>query len=153
MKKVFKRIVVITILVVMCLSVFCMFSCRPSGKLYSIGEAYRAGLLTEEELQEIADLHNNGRQSEDTLSNKVATNIKKLKAKELREEGGTFRDISYKEISISKFYGKYRNAYVVSVDYGMMVAVLVRYSITVGGATFRFGHPLYAERLLVYVNN
>ena len=137
----------------MSLSVFCMFSCRSNGKLYSIGEAYREGLLTEEELQEIADLHNSGRQSEDTLSNKVATNIKKLKAKELREEGGEFRDISYKKISISKFYGKYRNAYVVCVSYGWVIAVAVPYSITVGGATFRFGHPLYAERLLVYINN
>ena len=153
MKKVFKRIGCVTILVVMCLSVFCMFSCRPSGKFYSIGEAYRAGLLTEEELQEIADLHNNGRQSEDTLSKKVATNIKKLKAKELREDGGAFRDISYKEISISKFYGKYRNAYVVSVSYGIVLTVLVRHSITLGSVTFRFGHPEYAKRLLVYVNN
>ena len=127
-------------------------SCKETGKFYSLGKAYKKGLITHEELEIIADYHNNDKRLELT-DKKIIRKIKNLYAKELRENDETFSNITSEEIGISSFHGVYGNCYVVCLSYGEVIDEFVPVDMEIDGVIFLFGHPVYMDRLVVYQVN
>jgi hypothetical protein len=54
------------------------------------------------------------------------------------------------DVVLTKFYGKYNRAYVVSFDYGQAGSYSDPIDLDIDGVIFHFGHPRYIERLVVY---
>ena len=131
----------------------CFFvSCKETGKFYSLRQAYEKGLITHEELEIIADYHNNGIRLELT-DKKIIRKIENLYVKELREEYENLSDITVEDVYIHCFYGVYRNSYVVVLDYGSGTTEILPADMEIDGVVFHFGQYRYMDRLVVYQVN
>ena len=87
----------------------------PKGELLGLKEAYDRGLLTEDDLQEIANYHNDAIAYPESIPDDIAGLIKETYLYQLRNENGA-EDATIGDIDIKKYYGKYDGAYVVIID-------------------------------------
>lgn len=153
MRKLLKIFVVITMIMTMCYIASCnIFNNKKFGEFYSIREAYEDGLIQKEDLQIIANRHNN-KQTLNLSDNDLIDKIKDSWAKKLRENCNDFRDIAGKDVVLSRFYGVYGNYYVVFLDYGTYTEEYVPVDLEIDGVIFHFGHPRFVSRLVVYENS
>ena len=152
MKKQIKKLFSVFMVGIMVVMSCFFVSCIETGKFYSLRQAYEKGLITHEELEIIADYHNNDKRLELT-DKKIIKKIKNLYAKELRENDETFSNITSDEIGISSFYGAYGNCYVVILGYGIVLDEYIPVDMEIDGVIFQFGHPVYRDRLVVYQVN
>ena len=152
MKKQIKKLFSVFMVGIMVVMSCFFVSCIETGKFYSLRQAYEKGLITHEELEIIADYHHDKIRLELT-DKKIIKKIKNLYAKELRENDETFSNITSDEIGISSFYGAYGNCYVVYLSYGQVIAEFFPVDMEIDGVIFKFGHPVYRDRLVVYQVN
>ena len=152
MKRKIKKFFSICLIAIMVIMSCFFVSCKETGKFYSLRQAYEKGLITHEELEIIADYHNNGIRLELT-DKKIIRKIKNLYAKELRENDETFSDITSDEIGIRRFYGVYGNCYVVLLDYGSGTTEILPVDMEIDVVVIHFGHYRYRDRLAVYQVN
>ena len=149
-----KKFSTIFLLLVMAMIINVFPSCNisqkePLGEFYSLQAAYEDGLIQKEELQTIANYHNNNQTLK--LSNEqLVDTIKDLFAKEIRETSNEFSAITSKEIVLTKFYGEYGDCYVVLLDYGYNTGEYIPFDLKIDGIVFSFGHPRYVNRLVVF---
>lgn len=87
----------------------------PKGELLGLKEAYDRGLLTEDDLQEIANYHNDAIAYPESIPDDIAGLIKETYLYQLRNENGA-EDATVGDIDIKKYYGEYDGAYVVIID-------------------------------------
>jgi hypothetical protein len=147
-----KKQVVIAVVAIMLFGVVALTGCTPEedeivakGIFYSLKEAYDEGLLTVENLQSIADYHNNGISYPEELDDFVSESVKKAWAESLRTDKTNPRpETTAEEIVITKYYGTYNNCIVVILDYGTHADVSIPVTDTVGGVSFNYGHPRYS---------
>ena len=128
-----------------------------TGEFYTLEEAYEKGLLTKEDLQKIADVHNSAIKPDltDQLSNELATEIKEAYAKELREQPDTiFPNITSEKLLIY-FFGFFNNNAVVSLTNVLEGGLGVDYDISldIDGVIFKFTMRYQIKNLVVYVKN
>lgn len=96
----------------------CFFTaCTSShGTFYSLNDSYELGFITQDDLQRIADFHNN-LQFPDSLSDDVAKSIKKSAAYEARHSLQNFvSNAKADDYSIIQYYGCYNGCYVVMLN-------------------------------------
>lgn len=121
--------------------VFCAAcTSQPLGTFYSLDEAYENGLLTQDDLQEIADLHNVNVQCAEKLDGEIAEFIKKAAAWKLKnDEKSPIDEAKAEDFTILKYYGVYhQDCYVVVLDepYFEFPAVEVDEWKEIGGVQF-----------------
>ena len=125
----------------------------PQGNFYTLSEAYEKGLLTIEDLQQIAGYRNKGQNSPETLDEQLANEIKEVRARNIREAPDSyFPNITAENIIIAHFYGTYNGNPVMHLSNGLQLVPGVdqNISIDIGGVIFRFGHRLYVDGLVIY---
>ncbi|MGN1104201.1 MAG: hypothetical protein ACI4QI_04920 [Candidatus Coproplasma sp.] len=139
------------------ITIFCFGGCNKScGKFFSLDEAYEQGLISVEQLQEIADYHNDGKDCPTLLDDKIANAIKETAAAdlvaELKYHGNNSEIVKPDYFSILHYYGNYNSCYAVMiynpfVDYA---AVVVDEWVDVGGIQF---HLTRHESIQIWVQN
>lgn len=147
-----KKMSVIAVIAIMLFGIFGIAGCTleednivAKGTFYSLQEAYDEGLLTFENLQCIADYHNNGISYPEELDDCVSESVKRTWAESLRTDVINPRpEVNAEEIVITKYYGTYNNCFVVILDYGTHADVSIPVTDTVGGVSFIYGHPRYS---------
>lgn len=87
----------------------------PAGELLGLKTAYDRGLLTEEDLQEIAHYHNDSIVYPESLPDDIAGLIKETYLYRSCNENGA-KDVTVDDIDIKKYYGEYSGAYVVIIN-------------------------------------
>ena len=123
------------------------------GTFYSLQEAYNNEWLTQEDLQTIANYHNNNISYPESLSEGIAKSIKKVWAKQYNEEHTDSGDkITGSDVSIRKYYGTYHDCAVVIVDRrdAMYLGVDAPYTIEVGGVAFTYNR--YRPQIIIWKN-
>jgi hypothetical protein len=147
-----KKLIVIAVVATMLFGIFGIAGCMPEedeivpkGTFYSLQEAYDDGLLTVENLQSIADYHNNGISYPEELDDFVSESVKMAWAESLRTNETYPRpEANAEEIVITKYYGTYNNCIVIILDYGTHAEISIPVTDTVGGVSFNYGHPRYS---------
>lgn len=122
-----------------------------SGNFYSLKDMYNKNYLTVEDLQTIADYHNNIVDCEDHLNDDVAQAIKQAWAQKLVEDGQlTAEQATADIISIVKYYGTYNNCAIVIVDRKDMYHLIgMPYTVEIGDVSF--GYTSYWPQIIVWV--
>ena len=87
----------------------------PAGELLGLKTAYDRGLLTEDDLQEIAHYHNDSIAYPESIPDDIAGLIKKTYLYRLCNENCA-EDATVDDIDIKKYYGEYSGAYVVIIN-------------------------------------
>lgn len=116
MKKFLLKTCSIILLTITLASLCLMGGCASKGVILKLEEAYELGLISREELQQIANYNNRIEGSPyDVTEIKKSTQkgICKAYAKLLEKTWGW--DVDLREVSVRRFYGKYGNAFVVDV--------------------------------------
>ena len=151
MTKKAKRIISIVIvsIIVLVSSVLIFFSCAGTGKFYSLRDAYEAGYLTKEQIQEVANYHNNGLHNND-MDLTLSSQVKNSWARYLKENSDTFSDIKANDIDF-KHYGTYGKYSVVMMYYGHNADQYAPTDVEIDGIVFHFGHYNTVKDLVVYV--
>lgn len=89
------------------------------GEIYSLSEAYEAGLLTQEELQSIAAYHNNGENLVERLDQKTEEYIRQTAAYKENQsclDAGYPAQYTAENFTVLDFYGSYNGCVVVNLD-------------------------------------
>ena len=124
-----------------------------TGTFYSLEEAYENGDLSQQDLQMIADYHNNNLSCIETLTDEISQTIKAAWALQLQKsETNPILSATADTISLYKFYGTYNGCSIVMLDYslGQYLGEYVPITMEVGGVTFHFGHPRYMCQLVAW---
>ncbi len=111
------------------------------GTFYTLQEAYDEGLLTVENLQSIADLHNVGTESADTLSSDIEESIKETAAANMRnDELSSIPEAVADGFLILRYYGTYNNSVAVIMNnpYIGNPAAIVSELETIAGVSFHY---------------
>lgn len=150
-----KKLICLGVALVMCLGL--LFGCKttngeekPTGKFYTLQEAYDQGLLTAQDLQGIANYHANGTSPTGELSTEIANTIKKLAAKNMRESELTpVEDAKAADFSIIRYYGTYNDSVAIMVNdpYHDYPAVELDINETIAGVLFHYTNP---NRIIVW---
>ena len=125
----------------------------PQGNFYTLSEAYEKGLLTVEDLQQIAGYRDKGQNSPETLDEQLANEIKEVRARDIREAPDSyFPNITAENIIIENFYGMYNGNPVIYLANGLQLVPGWDMNISrdIGGVIFRFSLPIYVEWLVIY---
>jgi hypothetical protein len=148
---------VIAIVAIMLFGVVALTACTSEedeivakGTFYSLQEAYDEGLLTVENLQSIADYHNNDISYPEDLDDFVSESIKKAWAELIRtDETNPIPEATAEEFVLT-YYGTYNNCIVVILDYGIHIdQVIPPVTVTVGGVSFYYAQPRYSGYSIV----
>ena len=139
MKKILKALCTAIAAVLLCGGIAGCAS-QTVGTFYSLDEAYQNGWLSQDDLQEIADLHNHGLQSAENLDDKIADCVKETAAWVLKhDEKSPIPEAKAEDFTILKYYGVYhQDYYVVMLDepYFEFPAVIVDEWEEIGGVQF-----------------
>ncbi|MGN0823837.1 MAG: hypothetical protein ACI4MB_02070 [Candidatus Coproplasma sp.] len=147
-----KRSALILLIISLFISLFSLFGCNNiRGQFYSLEKSYENGLITVEQLQEIADYHNDGKESPTPLDDKIANAIKETAAADTRKYEKLV-EVKASEFKILRYYGNYNNCYVVMIcnPYINYPEVIVDEWVDVGGAQF---HITTHESIQVWVQD
>jgi len=126
---------------------------KNNGTFYTLQQAYEQGIINREDLQQIADYQNRIKLNEDTLSKRVKSEIKRKWVKLLNKKEKKIYWVTNAKV---KYYGKYKNAYVVMMTYDTGKGLLDWYlpmEKEIEGIKFLFFQPSLKEEILVYVRN
>lgn len=148
MKKLIKIVLPIVLVIAILLPIF---SCLGlTGKFYSLRDAYNNGFITKEELQTIADMHNNGqgRSEVDSLSFTVKKSIESSWARGLRKKYD--RDIKARDVAVGYYYGEYNGYYVCILIDGYHTDEFMDLVLNIDDVKMYFSHIYYIKRLVVY---
>jgi len=117
-----KKMKAIAIVALMLFGVVALTACTPKedeivakGTFYSLQEAYDEGLLTVENLQSIANYHNNGTTCLKALSNSVTEAIKEDTAIEMHYNEPSI-ETKASDFNILKYYGTYNDCVAVIMN-------------------------------------
>ncbi len=151
------KLKVVAILLLISLAVCALCSCasaKKRGEFYTVKEAYEKGWLTEEELQNLADVYNNyfnsgfDRSSIGELDETISKKIKQTHANNLKENYEC-DNVDLDLIKIIRYYGKYGDCFAVYVrDEYIMIDLLTYDEYNVDGVKFyhfRFDVVLWQE--------
>ncbi len=123
------------------------------GNVYTLEKAYDKELLTEENLEEMANSQKiSGNQATEILGVDLEREIKQITAKRWSETDEMRPNLTADDMTFLSIWGHYGECYVVMVypkDL-MWTAEDMDVSLTVGNTTFRFSHTVYLEMLVVY---
>lgn len=120
------------------------------GMFYTLQEAYDEGLLTVEDLQQIANYHANGTSPTGELSTEITNKIKELAAKNMRESEITpVEDAKAADFSILRYYGVYNEivALMINDPYHEYPAEDLDINETIAGVLFHYTNP---NRIIVW---
>lgn len=135
----FKTALIISIFLI---TAFSMLMCgceRKHGEFYTLEEAYNSGLLTKENLEEIAYYVNNSMRYPEALDGKIEKKIKNDMAYEIRHvEKAAVKNAKPDGFEVKKYYGEYNGNYVVLMESIYYDNLTVITEITVEGITFVF---------------
>lgn len=118
----------ITILLCAVLAVCALAGCGEKGSLCTLEEAFDNGWLTTEDLQKIADLHNNKMSPEEPLDESVEKSIIRQVVKDFNDDLDKNIDDSVKDlipkdywattddVTITHYFGTYNGNVVVIID-------------------------------------
>lgn len=103
-------------LALMALLLFC--GCDKNvGKIYSLEESFELGLIMHEQLQDIANNHNDNKDLSELLPNNITKAIKETAAYELRNSAiSPIREAKAKDFVVLKYYGVYNNCYIIMLN-------------------------------------
>ncbi|MGN1060370.1 MAG: hypothetical protein ACI4QN_01420 [Candidatus Coproplasma sp.] len=133
-------------------TLICFAGCnKPTGNFYSLEKSYEKGYITVEQLQEIADYHNDGKDCPTPLDDKIANAIKETAAADTRKFE-KYVEVKTSEFKILHYYGYYGNYYIVMIynPYINYPDVVVDEWIDVGGVQF---HITTHESIQVWVQD
>lgn len=152
MTKKIKIIAFLMVLILVVSATILLVGCvKDRGDFYSLQEAYDNGWLTKEDLQTIANYHNNPTQRP-KLSAATEKAIKETRAYDLRYGVKTSENIkepsaTAKDVTIIGYYGEYNDIFVVMItDVYTDCDDAVR-DIDIAGITF---HYISGNRILVW---
>ena len=118
---------------------------------FTLHQAYYYGLLSEADLQTIANCHNNGIPYPENIGEDIAKSLKKVWAKNLSEsEKDTSSDLTEEDVSIVKYYGNYNNCVIVIVEKkgSTYIDIYAPYSVEIGNVIFNYNYP--RPEIIVY---
>lgn len=147
-----KRFALGLLIISLFITLICFAGCnKPTGKFYSLEESYEKGLITVEQLQEIAEYHNDGKDCPTPLDDKIANAIKETAASDTRKYEKYF-EVKASEFTILHYYGNYNNCYVVMIGnpYFDYPEVAIDEWVDVGGVQF---HIRTHESIQVWVQD
>jgi len=120
------------------------------GMFRTLQEAYDEGLLTAQDLQTIANYHANGTLPAGELSTEIASAIKELAAKNMRESELTpVEDAKAADFSIIRYYGVYNGSVALMINdpYHEYPAEDLDINETIAGVLFHYTNP---NRIIVW---
>lgn len=151
MKHVVRTLIVISVAVIIAFSVVGCISeeehktadIGQTGVLYNLKEAYELGLISKDDLLQIAYYQNNGEDCPQRLTDGEIASVKNARAAELRKikySNGEFMcpDAKEDDVTIEKYYGTYNGCHAVmltDIYHGYSDAL---WSDNVGGAEIRY---------------
>ena len=118
----------ILVTVIFLITAFSMLMCgceRKHGEFYTLQEAYDNGLLTKENLEEIAYYVNNSLSYPEALDGKIEKKIKNDMAYEIRHaEKAAVKNAKPDGVRVFWYYGEYSDCYIVRLinDYWLLPA-------------------------------
>ena len=139
----------------MLINVLFIVGCKKDQKMekfYTLKEAYEEKLLTKEDLQSIAVLHNNGKQVDNILNTEVANKIKEIAAYNMRnKESNSIDKAKASDFTITKYYGTYNKSVAFMIDdpYFAYPAEDLNIDENIAGVFF---HYSTLDRILVFVS-
>lgn len=147
-----KKINFIFITIIMLLTIGLTSCGNKDYKFYSLKDAYLYSILTDEDLEDIANYHNNNISLE--ISNKdkrkiINTRLKEMKSEEYPNGEKRHPHIKFNEISIAKYYGEYNGAHVVMLEDDCTIFLEVEDTDNIGGIEFNYSN---SNRILVWSN-
>ena len=128
----------------------------PQGNFYTLSEAYAMHMLKSEDLQIIAEYHNNHLSCPTPLDSELENEIKEMWVKKFREDPNSLLpDFELHYITSVYYYGvfgKDSNCYAVFIDYrGILIPGDYRtYTIAINGITFNFYAKDLINALVIY---
>lgn len=139
-----KKILVTVIFLITALSMLMCGCERKHGEFYTLEEAYNNGLLTKENLEEIAYYVNDQLKYPEELDSKVEKKIKNDMAYDFRHRTDhAVKEAKAEGFMIFAFYGEYSGSYIVRIRdiYIMTTAYIPHNYEEVGGVDFYYtGH-------------
>lgn len=145
-----KKLLIRVILVIGLFMMLSMTACAPKqrGTFYTLEEAYKQGLLTQDDLKSIAHYQNGESAEEDfepmpknpeELSKKTEKAIKETKAYELRnQDTKPIKEAKAKDIIIRKYYGTYNDCVAVMLDDMFGGFIDIERMVIVAGVSFYY---------------
>lgn len=139
----FKKIFCLALIsIVMLLSLMVLTACNTInlGSFYSLQQAYDEGLLTMQDLENIAKHHNNGTMAADILSGTIEKTIKEAAAEKLRNE---IPEAKAEDFVILHYYGTYSNsiAIIMNAPHQESPSMIIDEWVTIAGVSFHYiGH-------------
>lgn len=122
------------------------------GTFYSLQEAYENKLLTSEDLQSVADYHNNGNVYPKELDDSVTQQIKNLAAYNSRnDKHSPVLEAKADDYEILKYYGNFNDCYAVVLNhpYTEVPAVEIDEWVTIGSVMI---HYTSHDKIIIWKN-
>ncbi len=151
MKKVVLKICSIVLLMITFVSLCLMGGCASKGVILKLEEAYELGLISREELQQIADYNNRVEENPytvDEIGKRTQKGIRKTYTQFLVGKVDFKVDIEY--VHIKKFFGKYGNAFVVEMDL-LNRGSFGEWYLEIDGIVFRFSGIRILYGIVVFI--
>ena len=149
-----RKICSIVLLMITLVSFCFMGGCASKGVILELEEAYELGLISREELQQIANYNNRIEGSPYNV-----TEIKKSTQKgickayvKFLENETDWENIGVEDVGVRRFYGRYRHALVVDMHVGvtMITGCPERY-VEIDGILFHFVRHYELGDILVFI--
>ena len=129
----------------------------PQGNFYTLSEAYGYNMLLDENLQTIAEYHNNYLSCPTPLDSELENEIKEMWVKKLREDPNSLvPNIKLEDITKVYYYGVYgkdSDCYAVFIEYhhGILTPGVIRtFTISIVGTSFTFTYRYTINDLVIY---
>ncbi len=153
MKKVILKTCSIVLLMITLVSFCFMGGCASKGVILKLEEAYELGLISREELQQIADYNNRIEGSPYNVTEirkSTQKGICKAYAKFLENEND-WENVDVKHVRVRRFYGRYGNAVVVDMSLGNTLLLTIERDVEIDGILFHFVRSYKLGDILVFI--
>ena len=153
MKKVVLKTCSFILLMITLVSFCFMGGCATKGTLLKLEEAYELGLISREELQQIANYNNRIEGSPynvTEIKKSTQKGICKAYAKFLENENN-WESVETEDVGLRRFYGRYRNVLVVDMYMDNFVALFTERDVEIDGILFHFVRSYKLGDILVFI--
>lgn len=142
-----RKIICLMLIFVMAFTMMTMVACKPEkedepeerGTFYSLQEAYDQGLITQDDLESIANYYKSENQEE--LDEEIANAIKETRAYCLRTlSSSSIKNAKADDVTILGYYGTYNNCFAVKIDDDFAVYTTALREVTLAGIVFRYSN-------------